>query len=366
MSRIFKANMLLSISLALRLGVCAPAISPQSLEIANTSYGPIPGEAQVYSNLYTKAPPFPGGTTGAVLNTTSGLPAPDDNLFQNLLAAEWTIFSFYQQGVEKFNEEAFTSAGFPNTTYTRIMQIRNNEAGHLRIFQDQISTNTTKPGPCKYQFPFVNAISFLALQTAIEVASMAFVSGLEYYAMDPATASVLVGIGATESRHNAWSLIDVWNTSPFAGPVDTVFPYALQLLQFTTAYIVPGSCPPENPVYPNPHQTLAPFTLDSDTKSIQPGSVITVNFTSPEAQPSFASDKDYFMVFFHGIYNISMPFDTKTNKTVIPSAFEPLGVIIAVIADDDGAKTNTSVLAGPTTFLENPGKIGLGLLTESI
>jgi hypothetical protein len=346
---------------ALPRGDCAPAVSPSSAQIANVNYGPIPGESLLYSNYYGITPPFPGNTTGAVLNTTSGPAAPNDLLFQNILGAEWTIFNFYQQGVEKFNTTSFTSAGFPNTTYQRIQQIRNNEAGHLRIFQDQISTNSIKPGPCSYQYPFTDANSFLALQTIIEVSSMAFVSGMEYESMNPASASVLVAIGETESRHNTWSLIDVWNASPFAGPADTVFPYANQLLDFTKAFIVPGSCPSQNPIYPNPPQTLAPFSVASDTKSIAPGSHITFNFTSADLQPHFAPDKEYHAVFFHGVYNKSMPFDVKTNSSIIPADFEPLGIIIAVIADEKGAPKNTSVIAGPTTFLEYPAVIGLEL-----
>ncbi|KAI1624657.1 hypothetical protein EDD37DRAFT_627660 [Exophiala viscosa] len=338
----------------------APAVSPQSSQIANPNYGPIPGESPVYSTTYTVEPPFPGNTTGAVLNTTSGPPGPDDVLFQNILGAEWIIFSFYQQGITKFNESSFTALGLPNTTYTRLLQIRDNEAGHLRIFQDSISPSSVKPGPCKYEYPFTDAESFLALQTIIEVASMAFVSGMEYQAMDPAAASALVAIGETETRHNTWSLIDVWNANPFSGPVDTIYPYANQILEFTRSFIVAGSCPPENPVYPDPAQQLATFELASNTSSIAPGSHVTVTF---ETQPEFADSKDYYAVFFHGMYNTSVPFDTKTNTTTIPAAFDPTGIIITVIADAEGAPTDTSVVAGPLIVLENPATVGLALAT---
>ncbi|KAK4941941.1 hypothetical protein LTR10_018271 [Elasticomyces elasticus] len=338
----------------------APAVSPQSSQIANPNYGPIPGESPVYSTTYTIEPPFPGNTTGAVLNTTSGPPGPNDVLWQNILGAEWIIFSFYQQGITTFNESSFTSLGLPNTTYQRFLQIRDNEAGHLRIFQDNISPTSVKPGPCKYKYPFSDAESFLALSTLIEISSMAFVTGMEYQAMDPAAAAALVAVGETETRHTTWSLIDVWNANPFSGPIDTVYPYSNQILEFTRDFIVAGSCPPENPVYPDPPQQLATFDLASNTSSIAPGSHITATF---ETQPTFANGKDYYAVFFHGKYNISMPFDTKTNTTTIPAAFDPTGIIIAVIADAEGAPTNTSVIAGPLIILENPANVGLSLAT---
>lgn len=83
-------------------------------------------------------------------------------VWQNLLAAEWVIFSFYQQGVEAFNASTFTTAGSPNTMYDRIQEIRDNEACHLRIFQNQISPTSVKPGACSYDFPFFDVAGWPA------------------------------------------------------------------------------------------------------------------------------------------------------------------------------------------------------------
>lgn len=95
---------------------------------------PIPGETSLYNSYRGIAAPYPGNITGAIRPTSNEPAAPDDLLFQNLLAAEWVVFSLYQQAVEAFNESSFTSLGFPNTTYDRISEIRDNEAGHLNIF----------------------------------------------------------------------------------------------------------------------------------------------------------------------------------------------------------------------------------------
>ena len=83
------------------------------------------------------------------MKSTAGVAGPDDVRFQNLLSAEWVVYNFYQAGVEAFNASSFVAQGFPNNTYERIMSIRDNEAGHLRIFQNAISSNSIKPGPCK-------------------------------------------------------------------------------------------------------------------------------------------------------------------------------------------------------------------------
>jgi len=343
------------------IGFCAPVADSSSSQLANTSYGPIPGQSSLYSTYDGTSPPFPGNITGAVLNTTSGPTGEDDLLFQNLLSAEWIIYSFYQQGVEAFNSSSFTEAGYLNTTYQRIQQIRDNEAGHLRIFQDQISSNSVKPGPCQYGYGFTDPVSFIALQTIIEISSMAFLTGLELQAKLDASRAALVAIAATESRHNTWSLIDNWAASPFAGPSDTVFPYANQILDTTNRWVVKGSCPKENPVYPSPRQNLPPVSVGSHSTGVTPGSTIQYNFTNSENQPSFAHGKDYFGVFFHGVYNVSVPFDTVTNTTVIPPEIEALGIIIAVVADEEGAPTRESVLAGPLIILQSPAALATAI-----
>jgi len=348
-------------TLAFAVGWCAP-VAPAPLQLSDPSYGPIPGESPLYSTYTGTAAPFPGNVTGAILNTTSGPPGEDDLLFQNLLAAEHVIFAFYQQGVERFNATAFTDAGYLNTTYERIQQIRDNEAGHLRIFQDQISTNSIKPGPCQYNYPFTDPASYLALQTIIEVSSMAFLTGLELQAKLDISKAALVAIAATESRHNTWALIDNYNTNPFAGPSDTIFPYANEILDSTNVWVVEGSCPAENPVYPSPRQSLPPISVGTGTKSLAPGSSLTFNFTNPANQPHFASGKDYYAVFFHGLTNITVPFDTNAHTATIPARFEALGVIIAVIADEEGAPTKQNVLAGPLILTESPSVLAEGLV----
>ena len=169
--------------------------------LSDPKCGPIPGESLLYSAYTQKTPPFPANMTAPVSATTTGPAGEDDILFQNLLSAEWAVYSFYQQGVEAFNQSVLTDLGLPNTTYQRITEIRDNEAGHLRIFQDSISSSSIKPGACRYEYGFTNAMEFLALQNIIEVSSMAFLTGLAQQAKEMSTMGALVAIGETETRH---------------------------------------------------------------------------------------------------------------------------------------------------------------------
>ena len=176
---------------------------------------PVPGISNYYSDYRGVGVPYPGNESSVQLNTTYGPPGPDDQLFQNLLAAEWAIFEFYQQGVEPFNQTDFTAIGLGNTTYDRIQEIRGNEAGHLAIFMNEISSNSIKPGACQYQFGLTSAEAFIITLTLLEIASMAFITGLAQMASTPATIGALAAIGETESRHNTWAMMGIWGVDPF-------------------------------------------------------------------------------------------------------------------------------------------------------
>ncbi|EXF79546.1 hypothetical protein CFIO01_03663 [Colletotrichum fioriniae PJ7] len=345
--------------------IAAPTPDPEAQKLADPTYGPIPGQSTLFSDYKGKAPPFPGNITAPILPTVSGDPGPDDQVWQNLLAAEWAIFNFYQQGVEAFNTSSFVAAGFPNTTYDRITEIRNNEAGHLRIFQNQISNASVKPGACKYQYPFVDATSFLALTTYLEVASMAFLTGLVQEPKSEAARGAMVAIATVESRHETWSLLDVWGANPFSGPSDTVFPYANEILDLTNAFIVQGSCPSANPEYPSPNQHLPAMSAATGTKSIAPGAQVSFNFTNAADQPKFDDGKSYYAVFFHAVGNTSVSVDVSGWKVgdlvnvTIPAEFETKGIIIAVLADCLGAPELHTVVAGPSILLQQPAPVGL-------
>lgn len=322
--------------------------------LSNPNYGPIPGQSSLYSDYRGKSPLFPANITSPIPATSTGPPSADDELFQNLLGVEWIVFNLYQQAVEMFNESSFTALGYPNTTYDRIAEIRDNEAGHLRIFQNSISSASIKPGSCKYEYGFTDAESFLELQVFIEVSSVTFLTGLVQQAQIKATQSNLLAIGASETRHTAWALIDAWNDSPFAGPSDTVYPYPNQILEETfTAFTIPGSCPSQNPPQPNPSQHLPQLNFNANTTDGHPGSPIT--FTYKTVVPDYQPGKDYYAVFFHGLSNITVPFDTTANSSIIPAEFEKAkGIILAAIADAPGAPTQESVIAGPLFLIQQP------------
>lgn len=326
-----------------------------ALSAALATAVPIPGESDLYNSYNGTAPPYPGNQTGPILPITNGTGYSDDLLFRNLLAAEWVIFSFYQQGVEAFTPSNYTDAGFQQSTWSRIAEIRDNEAGHLLIFQNQLSNASIKPGPCAYDFGFGNDVeSYLVLQTIIEVSSMAFLTGLILQAQQPTSKAALLSIAAVESRHLTWGLIDTWGVDPFGGPAETIFPYANQILDITNRFVVPNSCPEQNPIYPYPRQNLPQLSYAESSQPLAPGSNITFTYVNASHVPAFQEDRTYYAVFFHGLVNLSVEFDPHTNSSVVPKEFENKGIILAVIADAEGAPQEDSVVAGPLVILLQP------------
>lgn len=340
----------------------SPAPSGSSQVLDDPNFGPIPAESSYYTSDNSTSPPFPGNYSQPVFPTSNGTAGADDLLFQNLLGAELAIYAFYQFGVETFNQSVFEEAGYPPHTYQRIIEIRDNEAGHARIFEEQISAASTKPAACKYQFGITSPVAYLAAHTVVEISSMAFLTGLILQAQLNSSKAALVAIAETESRHEAWGLIDIWQQSPFAGPVDTVFPYANEILDTTKVFVVPDSCPPGNPDYPVPSQNLPSLSYKTKSTTLLPGSPVTFAFSNPTNQPHFEAGKTYYAVYFHGLLSITEPFDTKTNASIIPPEFEARGLFLAVISDTPGAPTIDSVKAGPLIITEQPVEVNSGIM----
>ncbi|KAJ3016401.1 hypothetical protein HKX48_004042 [Thoreauomyces humboldtii] len=307
----------------------------------------IPGQDPLYSDNRGVADIYPATNRDAILPTEKGAPGPDDNLFQNLLAAEWQIYEFYQQGVERFNQSDFTALGFPDTTYERIQTIRDNEAGHLVIFQDAITNTSIKPGPCQYDFGFgTSAELWLYTLTTLEVGAKAFLTGLVLQASQNASKAALVAIAETETRHETWSLIDIWKNDPFVGPVDTIYPFANQLLDVTADFVIPGTCPSANPPYPSPSQHL-PKLVHTGPNAAIPGNKITIDYANASHVPVYKPGQQYWANFYHALSTISVPFDPIVRNVTVPTAFETKGAILINIADQEGAPTAESVVAGP-------------------
>jgi hypothetical protein len=115
---------------------------------------------------------------------------------------------------------------------------------------------------------------------------MAYRTGL---AQDTTTASglaTIMGVISAETRHLTWVNSGTLAGDPFVGPSDTVYPYATPILSNTKQFIVPGSCPPENPTYPVRDQFLPKLTRANTSVVAQGGHVDLASQTRRTATTS--------------------------------------------------------------------------------
>lgn len=233
------------------------------------------------------------------------------------------------------------------------------------MLMQHISPRSIKPGQCKYDFNLTSPVAFLLQQIYFEAATPLFMPGLTQLVTVPKSTSQIAAHAEAENRHNVASLVDIWGTNPFGGPVETYYPYPYQILAQSGVFIVPGSCPQENPPFPNPPPRAgAPATFNktlSGGKVPGPGDVMQFTYPSPTMQPRFRRGAQYFAVFFHALSNISVPLELPASTARIPGVFEKAkGAIIAVVADSAGAPTEGSVVAGPVILIQQPDLTAFG------
>ncbi|KAK8041275.1 hypothetical protein PG994_014282 [Apiospora phragmitis] len=339
----------------------------EAQKLADPSYGPVPGESPIFNTYWGKAPTWPGNLTDAVMPTKKGPPGVDDQVWQNLLAAEWIIFSFYQQAVEMFNESSFIAAGMPNTTYRRVQEIRNNEAGHLRIFQNQISETSVKPGACKYNFPLQRPRLLPCVGHGLGDLQHGFPHGSCAASQARQCEGRHVGHRRDGDAPRGLAIDGHLEGEPPGRPVGHGLPLRQRGPWQHGQPRGTRQLPQENPEYPTPNQHLPALGASKNTTSLAPGSTIDLAFTDSKNQPKFVKGKQYYAVFFHGQANETVPIDTcdwpkKSISVQIPAKFEEKGVIAAVLADTPGAPTKETIVAGPGIILEQPEPLGVKLL----
>jgi hypothetical protein len=89
----YVAIALLALILLVRTTSSSPINSPGRLKRYEDS---IPGDSPLFVSYTGKATPLVSTYNRVMPATRHGFPGLDDLLFQNLLSAEWIIYSFYK------------------------------------------------------------------------------------------------------------------------------------------------------------------------------------------------------------------------------------------------------------------------------
>ncbi|PWN36508.1 uncharacterized protein FA14DRAFT_175820 [Meira miltonrushii] len=302
-----------------------------------TSYGP-----QTYGQSTFPAPSNPAEVSA------------DQILFQNLLAAEWIVDSMYTSGLAFFTQSDFTSAGYPNNTYDQLQSVYQNENGHLKLFERAIDSNVVKPGRCNYSYGFEHIANkteavrvYMNIVSEVEIGSMAYLTGLAHQAEEVETLYTIMGTISAETRHLTYVNGQVLNVGDFVGPTDTIYPFPLQLLSVTKQFIVPNSCPAENPPYPSPDQDLPKLSIDIKKSKIQSkNGSLTLTADLKDTQ----SKNDLSVIFFQSVFNYTERATSLGNnifQVSIPNLTSDKGNLIVALSNTSDVTKKEDIVAGP-------------------
>ncbi|KAI0826021.1 ferritin-like domain-containing protein [Irpex lacteus] len=293
-------------------------------------------------------PRFVSGVSSSskLLTTQSGV--HDSQILQFALTLENLENAFYSEGINKFNESAFQSAGFSPEIRQRFVQIMQHERTHVEFLQNALGAEA--PQPCNYSFPLDTVQDFVStsfsLESAGEAAYLGAGSLLQNKSLVPIAASIL----AVEARQASWVSSAALNATPWNGPFDTPL-NASAIFSLASTFIT--SCPSSNPpliVTPVNSLSLTPAnaTVGSNV-TVQVGGAdfnsssipITSNSSAPDPAPALAGN---FLAYYHGL-NVSFSPIASDNTTTVPSGIEGL-VFTSVVSSNSTKPTVDTTLSG--------------------
>ncbi|KAF9363535.1 hypothetical protein BGX34_003892 [Mortierella sp. NVP85] len=128
---------------------------------------------------------------------------------------------FYKQGLDKFDAQAFTDAGFGGDIRDHFVLIREQEDEHVALLTSAITSMKGDPVPaCEYNFPLDTLTQFLSLSQALENTGVsAYLGAIKSLSGDLLTAAA--AITTAEARHASY-LNELWGQNGYPYALDTV------------------------------------------------------------------------------------------------------------------------------------------------
>ncbi|KAF8583678.1 hypothetical protein K439DRAFT_1202039 [Ramaria rubella] len=238
--------------------------------------------------------------------------------------------AYYIDGLQQFDEQAFTDAGLPVWARGRFSQISQHEAVHVAFLEGALGSEATQP--CNYSFPFTDPPSFTALSAILENVGDSAYLGAAQFVSDKTVLTAAASILSTEGRHQAWVNSAVNKQTPWSGSFVTPLGFN-QVFTLASPFIT--SCPSSNPDL----GVQAFPALTVDPAAPVPGSNITLTFNSTGA----GSDPLYLAV-LSGLTTKFAPI--SNNQATLPEGLQ--GFVYAVVTNNATDATDASTVAGPT------------------
>ncbi|KAI0088359.1 ferritin-like domain-containing protein [Irpex rosettiformis] len=285
------------------------------------------------------------GTSPSNCSSSSSSSVNDTQILQFALTLENLENAFYMEGLSKFNDSAFQSAGFAPVIRERYLQIMQHERTHVAFLSAILGNWSTQP--CNYTFPLNTVQDFVTTSFALESAGQAAYLGagslLQNKSLIPVTGSIL----SVEGRQASWISSAALNATPWNGPFDTPI-NASDIFSLASPFIT--TCPSTNPpliVTPLNTLTLTPANATAGSNvTVQVGgpdfnssSIPIISSATPAAAPALGGN---FLAYFHGL-GVSFSPIAQDNTTSVPTGLQ--GLVFASVVS-----TNSSVPSANTTL----------------
>ena len=139
------------------------------------------------------------------------------------LTLEHLEATFYREGLEQFDETAFTDLGYLEGVRDSIVAIGEHEAAHVEALQgvvDQLGGEAVEEA--EYDFGYTDLASFLATAAVLEGVGVAAYTGAAQYLIDEdELLTAALTIHGVEARHAAYLNLATATASPFPAAFET-------------------------------------------------------------------------------------------------------------------------------------------------
>ncbi|KAK0109960.1 hypothetical protein ONS95_002627 [Cadophora gregata] len=145
-------------------------------------------------------------------------PGGDITILNYALTLEYLERKFYQEGLKKFNRDAFVAAGFADPFYDNLKIIASDEETHVSFLAGALADKAVHEAT--YSFPYTDVKSFLGLSSVLEGVGVSAYLGAAQAIVDKGYLTAAGSILTVESRHSSY-IRSVLKQVPFPKAFDT-------------------------------------------------------------------------------------------------------------------------------------------------
>ncbi|OAR01624.1 hypothetical protein LLEC1_06796 [Akanthomyces lecanii] len=266
----------------------------------------------------------------------------DADILQYALTLEHLEDTFYRDGLAKYDEAAFKSAGFDSKVYNNLKTIASDEATHVDFLTKGLTAAGAQPvAACTYDFGYKDVKTFLATASILEGVGVSAYLGAAADIMSKTYLTAAGSILTVESRHSSYIRASL-DQKPFPQPFDA--PLSLnEVYSLASGFI--KSCPDSNAKLPV--KAFPAIAVSADTQMpIKSGDTITLSTPGYQLKGSSADTKIYaaFIAVTGPTFADATPVDGGF-KVTIPEGFA--GQTYAVLTSCKDAVNDDTIAAGP-------------------